>query len=302
MKILITGGTGFIGTKLCEYLQGRGHHLTVLSRRPEKVPEICGEKVKAITSIDDLPPDDHYEAIINLAGEGIADARWSRTRKQILLDSRIKTTEKLLNFIERSKIKPDVMVSGSAVGFYGNQGDVVLDENSDAVDDFSHQLCEAWEQTAAGATELGVRVCIIRTGLVIDEGGGFLKRMLPAFKIGLGGRLGDGKQWMSWVHRDDLIRIIALLLINPKLQGAFNATAPNPVTNEQFTVCLAKLLKRPAPLPVPAKVLKILLGEMAELLLGGQQVLPKRLQENNFFFQYELLEDALKNALKHTET
>lgn len=301
MKILITGGTGFIGTKLCEFLQGRGHHLTVLSRRPAQVPKLCGEKVKAISNLDDLTAKDHFEAIINLAGEGITDARWTQARKQVLLDSRIKITEQLVRYIEKSEIKPDVMISGSAVGFYGDQGDAALDEGSSAVEGFSHQLCAAWERTASEASNFGVRVCIIRTGLVIDAGGGFLKKMLPVFGLGLGGQLGDGRQWMSWIHREDLIRIIALLLINPKLQGVFNATAPHPVTNKEFTLCLVKLLKRPALLPVPAKILKLLLGEMSELLLGGQKVLPSRLLEHNFLFQFETPEAALKNALQHAD-
>ncbi len=297
MKILITGGTGFIGAKLCASLQERGHRLTVLSRTPAKVPHLCGEKVRAVGQLQGLGKQDKFEAIINLAGAGIADGRWTQGRKKILLESRVQITNQLIDFIKRAEQKPDVLVSGSAIGYYGNQGDKELDEESPAVDGFTHQLCSEWEQSALKAEEFGVRVNIIRTGLVIGENGGFLQRLLPPFKFGFGGRLGSGKQWMSWIHREDLLRIIALLLIDPKLEGIFNATAPNPVTNAEFTHCLAKLLKRPAIMPVPAGLLRFLLGEMSELLLGGQKVLPKRLLEHNFIFKFETVEDALQDIL-----
>ena len=297
MKILMTGGTGFIGQSLCRKLLENNDKLTVLSRKPEKVPLLCGKTTQAISNISDLTTEEHFDAIINLAGEGIADARWTSARKQKLLDSRIKTTEQLISFIDRASKKPKVLISGSAVGFYGNQGDKQLDENSAVHDDFAHQLCTRWEAAAKAAEVHGVRVCIIRTGLVIGNDGGFLKRMLPAFKLGMGGPLGDGRQWMSWIHRTDFIAIIELLLNSPQLQGIFNATAPNPVTNAEFTRCLAKVLKRPAFLPVPAIVLKILLGEMAELLLGGQRVLPQRLQQENFSFKFTSLEQALNDVL-----
>lgn len=301
MNILITGGTGFIGTKLCESLQSRGHHLTVLSRRPDSVAGLCGEKVIAISSMDDLTENDKFEAIINLAGENIADGRWTETRKLALKNSRIHITEEIIAFIQKAEQKPDILVSGSAVGFYGDQGDTELDESSEAVNDFAHQICHDWEQTALRAEKMGVRVCILRTGLVIGEHGGFLQRMLFPFKMGFGGRLGNGKQWMSWIHRDDLVRIIGIFLINPKMQGIYNGTSPNPVTNQEFTKTLAKVLNRPSFLPVPASVLKFLFGEMAELILGGQKVLPKRLLEQNFVFKYENVESALKEVLIEEE-
>lgn len=297
MNILLTGGTGFIGKALCKSLLNHDHRLTVLSRRPEKVPSLCGEAVEAIDNLDKLDAEASFDAIINLAGEGIADARWTAKRKQILKDSRIKTTEQLVSFIDRAKKKPDVLVSGSAVGFYGDKGNVALDENSLPYDDFSHRLCAEWEETAKNAEAYGVRVCILRTGLVIGNDGGFLKRMLPPFKFGLGGRLGDGRQWMSWIHRNDLIKMVEQLIDSPTLLGVFNGTAPNPVTNDEFTQCLAKTLNRPAFLPVPAFALKILLGELAELLLGGQRAFPKRIQDAGFQFTFENLEDALKDVL-----
>ncbi len=297
MNILLTGGTGFIGKALCKSLLEKNHQLTVLSRRPEKVHSLCGDAVEAIDNLDKLDAEASFDAIINLAGEGIADARWTTKRKQILKDSRIKTTEQLVSFIDRANNKPDVLVSGSAVGFYGDKGNVALDENSLPYDDFSHRLCAEWEEAANNAEAYGVRVCILRTGLVIGNDGGFLKRMLPPFKFGLGGRLGDGSQWMSWIHRDDLIKMMELLIDSPTLLGVFNGTAPNPVTNDEFTRCLAKTLNRPAFLPAPAFALKILLGELAELLLGGQRAFPKRIQDAGFQFTFENLEDALRDVL-----
>jgi uncharacterized protein (TIGR01777 family) len=297
MKILITGGTGFIGRELCKNLREKKHQLTVLSRKPETVTLLCGPDVQAINNLDNLSANDQFDAIINLAGEGIADARWSPSRKQILLDSRVKVTAQLIAFIDRAQKKPGVLISGSAVGYYGNQGAAVLDENSAFKDGFSNSLCAEWEAVAEQAKSYGVRVCIIRTGLVVGAKGGFLKRMLLPFKLGLGGRLGDGRQWMSWIHMKDYIRIMLLMLETNKLEGIFNATAPNPVSNDQFTCCLAKNLSRPAFLPVPAFALKLLMGEMSELLLGGQRVLPKRLQQENFEFEFTTLEQALQDVL-----
>ncbi|MCK5190489.1 MAG: TIGR01777 family oxidoreductase, partial [Methylococcales bacterium] len=296
-KILITGGTGFIGKSLCRKLLENNDKLTVLSRRPEKVPQLCGKTTQAISSISDLTTEEHFDAIINLAGEGIADARWTSARKQKLLDSRIKTTEQLIAFIDRATEKPKVLISGSAVGFYGNQGDKQLDENSAIHDDFAHQLCARWEAAAKAAEAHGVRVCIIRTGLVIGNDGGFLKRMLPAFKLGMGGPLGDGRQWMSWIHRTDFIAIIDKLLESKVMQGIFNATAPEPVSNAEFSQALGNVLNRPTFIPVPAFVLKTLLGEMSELLLGGQRVLPERIEQAGFKFQFKTLEQALKDVL-----
>lgn len=297
MNILITGGTGFIGRELCKFLLDGKHQLTVLSRKPESVATLCGTNVKAISKLADLSKKDKFDAIINLAGEGIADSRWSTSRKQILLDSRVKVTEQLIAFIDRADKKPAVLISGSAVGYYGNQGATALDESSAFNNDFSHSLCAKWEAAAEQAKAYGVRVGIIRTGLVVGAKGGFLKKMLLPFKLGLGGRIGDGSQWMSWIHMHDYIRILQLLLESDKLEGIFNATAPNPVSNDQFSHCLAKVLNRPAFLPVPAFALKLLLGEMSELLLGGQQVLPKRLLQENFKFEFTTLEQALQDVL-----
>lgn len=297
MKILITGGTGFIGKKLCHFLLDHDHELTVLSRKPKKVYSLCGERVQAINSIEQLTSSDTFDAIINLAGEGIANSRWSKKRKQVLLDSRINTTRQLIAYIERAKKRPEVLISGSAVGYYGNRGSRVLNEWSDPHEDFSHELCEKWESTAIEAENFDVRVCVIRTGLVIGNDGGFLKRMLPLYKLGLGGKMGDGQQWMSWIHRTDFIAIINKLLESKVMQGIFNATAPVPVSNDEFSQTLGKTLNRPVCLPIPAFVLKILLGEMSTLLLGGQRILPERIEQAGYEFQFKTLEQALTDVL-----
>jgi len=297
MKILITGGTGFIGRTLCHRLLDSGHELIVLSRRPEQVTKLCGESVTAISNLEDLSSEEIINAIINLSGEGIADRLWTRKRKQKLLDSRINVTKQLIAYVASARQKPAVMISGSAIGYYGSNGGSEPDETTDNPDDFAQQLCKQWEAAAEAVKEHSVRLCILRIGLVIGRDGGFVKRMLLPFKLGLGGRLGNGQQWMSWIHKEDLITIIETLLSASELEGNFNATAPQPVTNAEFSVCLANNLHRPAIFPVPAIVLKLLLGEMSELLLGGQKVLPERLREQEFPFQYKSLDSALKAIL-----
>ena len=192
-----------------------------------------------------------------------------------------------------------MLISGSAIGYYGDQGDTVLTEQSPPHEDFSGQLCLDWETTAQQAERYGVRVCLIRTGLVIANGGGFLQRLLLPFRLGLGGRIGNGQQWMSWIHRQDWINIAMTMLNDTTMQGAYNATAPHPVTNAEFTQILAHCLNRPALLPVPAWVLKTLLGEMSELVLGSQRVLPERLLAQGFKFQYDDLAVALNAVLAH---
>jgi len=297
MKILITGGTGFIGRTLCHRLLDSGHELIVLSRRPEQVTKLCGESVTAVSDLEDLSAEESINAIINLSGEGIADRLWTKKRKQKLLDSRINITRQLISYVASARQKPAVMISGSAVGYYGSNGESEADETPDNPDDFAQQLCKQWETAAEAVKQHDVRLCILRIGLVIGRDGGFVKRMLLPFKLGLGGRLGNGQQWMSWIHREDLVTIIETLLNTAELEGIFNATAPEPVTNAEFSACLAKNLHRPAIFPVPAFVLKILLGEMSGLLLGGQKVLPERLIEQEFPFQYESLDSALKAIL-----
>ncbi|MDD5460410.1 MAG: TIGR01777 family oxidoreductase [Methylococcales bacterium] len=297
MKVLITGGTGFIGSALARSLTDRGDAVIVLSRNPDSVKKICGQGIHAVADLNQLKPEDTYQVIINLAGAPVFGARWSDARKRLIRDSRIGLTEQLIAGIARMTVKPDLLISGSAIGYYGSQGDRVLTEQSRPCDDFSHQLCADWENAAKKAEQFGVRVCLMRTGLVLAEGGGMLQRMLPPFRMGFGGRLGDGRQWMSWIHRQDWIAIAQTMIADSSMQGAYNATAPNPVTNREFTRTLADCLKRPAVLPVPSAVLKILLGEMSELILGSQRVMPERLLEQGFIFKYTELSRALNEVL-----
>jgi hypothetical protein len=297
MRILITGGTGFIGAHLCGQLLEAGHQLVVFSRRPEQVESLCGQAVEAIGSLDEITPQSEFDAVINLAGEPIADKRWSARRKQLLMESRLETTRKLVQAVAAMHRPPSCLINASAVGFYGDQGDRPVDESTLPHEEFSHELCRLWEQAANKAAEYGVRVCIVRIGLVVGPGGGFVSRMLPAFKLGLGGPLGNGRQWMSWVHRSDLVRLFEWLLTHDQARGVYNGTAPNPVTNREFTRTLAKVLHRPACLPMPAFAAKALFGEMSRLLLTGQRVYPKRVTDAGFEFNYPQLQAALESVL-----
>ena len=293
MNILMTGGTGFIGRALVNSLLKEGHKVTVLSRTPDSVNKIIGNKLTTLSNLDQLSSEHSFQVIINLAGAPIFDNHWSETRKKVIRDSRIKLTEQLLAYIERAGVKPELLISGSAIGYYGDQGNSVLNEASPVHPDFSQRLCADWESTAQQAERFGVRVCLIRTGLVLAHDGGLLQRMLRPFNLGLGGILGSGQQWMSWIHRDDWISIAKIMINNQTMQGAYNATAPHPVTNSEFTKILAQHLNRPALLPIPAWLLKLLLGERSDLVLASQRVLPERLLAEGFHFQYPELLSAL---------
>ena len=297
-SILITGGTGFLGSALTFKCLQQHYQVTVLSRNADKVVRAFGNQVKAVTRIEELPDAGSFSAVVNLAGAGIFDQRWNEARKQILRESRIALTQQIVDWIARSDGVPAVLVSGSAIGVYGEHGDEALTENSQPRPDFSQQLCADWEQTALQAQAMGTRVCLIRTGLVLGLGGGLLKRMLLPFRFGLGGRLGNGQQWMSWIHLQDWLAIVQLMIDNPGLQGAYNATAPAPVTNQVFSAALAAALDRPMLMPLPEALLKVMLGEMAELVLGSQRVLPQRLLDAGFQFQHTQLESALGDILK----
>ena len=298
MKILITGGTGFIGRQLCRKLLDRGDELTVLSRSHDQVKSHCGASVTPLASLTTLTAADTFDAIVNLAGAPIADMRWSDKRKTGLIESRIGITHQLIDYIKRTEQKPTCLISGSAVGYYGDSGDQLLDEASPFHDEFTHRLCRDWEAAAIEAEQEGLRVCLLRTGLVVGRNGGFLSKMLLPFRLCLGGRLGDGKQWMSWIHMDDLVGLILFLLDHAELSGPFNGTAPNPVTNSEFTRTLAKSLQRIAFLPIPAATLRIAMGEMSRLLLTGQRVLPKRALDAGFEFRFTRLGPALNDVLK----
>lgn len=297
MRILITGGTGLIGRHLCKVLLAEGHQLTVLSRHPETVAVKCGATVQAMAKLGEWKPEQVFDAVINLAGEPIVDARWTEQRKQVLRDSRIALTEGLVSRIAAARQKPAVLLSGSAVGYYGGRGDLMLDEESGAGADFAAQLCIDWEAAALAAEKHGVRVCLLRTGLILSREGGLLGRMLPPFRLGLGARVGDGRQWMSWVHIEDYVALLLRLLGDEQMRGPYNMTAPVPVTNSEFTATLASALHRPAALVAPAALLRLSLGESASILLDGQRVLPARLTATGCQFEFATLQSALENLL-----
>lgn len=295
MHILITGGTGLIGQELCKVLHQQGHQITVLTRFPVSAQTKCGSFVKSMASLDEWLPDRIFEVVINLAGEPIADKFWTTKQKQRLWDSRVTLTEKLVKKIRGARVKPLVMLSGSAIGYYGNRADEKLIENSSAGHDFAAKLCAAWEQAALAAQQDGVRVCLLRTGLVLSNRGGILSKMrLP---LGIGTRVGDGAQWMSWIHITDYIQLVARLILDNSKSGAVNMTAPYPVTNRVFTQTLVNVQKGLLTLAVPSLLLKILLGERAELLTGGQRVLPQKMLDDSYSFLYPELSGALNDLL-----
>ncbi len=299
MHYLITGGTGLIGRALCQQLLATGHEITVLSRNKQKVIEKCGFEATAIKSLDEIHPEKKIDVVINLAGEPIADKRWSRQQKTILEKSRIDLTEELVHWIQKRQYKPDSLISGSAVGWYGDQGDKPLTETSEYQHDYAHELCDRWESAALTASD-EVRVCIIRTGLVLSSRGGVLQRMLLPFKLGGGCTLGSGQQFMPWIHITDIVNLIIFISQTPSAKGIFNATAPRPVINKEFTQALASHLHRPALLKAPAWILRFILGEMSQLLLGGQRAYPEKAQATGFQFQYTELNQALNNLLNQS--
>ncbi|MEJ5864410.1 TIGR01777 family oxidoreductase [Pseudomonas farsensis] len=294
MHILLTGGTGLIGRHLCQLWRGQGHRLTVWSRNPEQVAKLCGSDVRGIARLDEIADDDTLDAVVNLAGAPIADRHWTAARRTLLWASRITLTEQLLSWLGRREQRPAVLVSGSAVGWYGDGGERELTEASPPVkEDFASQLCIAWEETASRAQALGIRVVLVRTGLVLAADGGFLSRLRLPYKLGLGGPLGDGRQWMPWVHIDDQIALTDFLLQHNDASGPYNACAPEPVRNREFAKCLGRALHRPACLPVPKLLLKAGLGELSTLLLGGQRARPERLLAAGFTFRFNDLQSAL---------
>ncbi len=293
MRILVSGGTGFIGQALCPKLTGEGHDVVVWSRQSD--PEVA-PGVRAIQELDELtgPSPD---AIINLAGASIADGRWTEARKRLLVDSRVDTTRKLVEWMQGMESPPKALISASAVGYYGEQGDRIITEDTSPTAGFTHDLCAQWENEALKAESLGVRVCLVRTGVVLDRDGGALAKMLFPFKIGAGGRLGSGSHYFPWIHRADIVAIYHWLVANEQASGPYNASAPNPVTNAEFTQALGRALKRPTLLPMPEPVLRLLFGEMSELLLVSNRMMPKRLLDEGFEFRYPELKQALHAIL-----
>lgn len=297
MKILITGGTGLIGTQLIQKLISLGHQVTVLSRSPQKVYSHFCKAVECWTSLNDKTQLNDFDAVINLAGEPIAEKRWTAEQKKLLCDSRWKLTQHLSELIAASETPPSVFLSGSAVGYYGDQGQAVVTEDEQPHDEFTHQLTQHWEALATNAQSEKTRVCLLRTGLVLSPNGGLLAKILPIFKMGAGGPIGHGKQYMPWIHINDMVRAICFLLDTPTLSGPFNMTAPYPVHNDQFTAILGEVINRPAFIRTPAFIIKAIMGESAALVLGGQHAIPKRLEEAGFQFEFIELKEALTDLL-----
>ena len=300
-RYLVTGGTGFVGRALCQRLAECGAELTVLSRDPQRASSLLPGGTRTIGSLDQLSAMEHFDVVLNLAGEPIADKRWSAGRKRVLEASRIELTRNLVRWMLAGGKPPRVFVSASAIGYYGDQGEKTVTEDSPPHIEYSHELCAAWEAAALQAADSGIRTALLRIGLVVAPGGGFLARMLLPFRLGLGGPIGSGQQWMSWVHRKDLLRLIELLVEREDLAGVFNATAPTPVTGREFARTLGRVLHRPAILPIPALVLRIVFGEMSRLLLTGQRVFPVRAEAAGFEFEFRDLESALRDALANRE-
>jgi uncharacterized protein (TIGR01777 family) len=295
MQILLTGGTGFIGQSLAKRLLQQGHALTILSRNPKKALTLFDAPVTAWSSISQWHETTHFDAVINLAGEPIIDKAWTAKRKQVLLDSRVGITEQLISAMQNAHKKPDIFLSGSAIGIYGDCGTTICTESTLAGKDFAASLCQQWEQAACKAEALGVRVVLLRTGLVLAKHGGMLKKMITPFSYGVGSQLGNGQQMMSWIHLDDYIEALLFLMNCKDCQGAFNMTAPNPVSNQKFSRELADSVNRRVMLKMPEWALKPVLGERSLLLFGGQYVMPSKLLKHGFHFRYPALNDALKN-------
>ena len=298
MKILITGASGLIGRHLTETLLSQSHDITVLTRAPERATKILGPKVQLWSSLKDKTSLDGFDAVINLAGEPIADKRWTRDQKQKLCDSRWQLTEKLAQLIIASQQPPSVFISGSAVGYYGDQGQAVVAEDEPPNKQFTWQLCARWEALALAAESDKTRVCLLRTGVVLAKKGGALAKMVLPFRAGLGGPLGEGQQYMPWIHIDDMVNGILFLLNHETLNGPFNMVAPYPVRNDQFSALLGDLLHRPSFMRVPAGVVRLLMGESAVLVLGGQRAIPQRLEDAGFEFKYSELKPALEDVLE----
>ena len=293
MNILITGGTGFIGKKLITKFSD--YQFTVLTRNIERAKKTLGDTHTYLTEISQLSPETKFDSIINLAGEPIADKRWRKRQKDKLQHSRWKTTQDLVGWIKTAKHKPRSFLSGSAIGFYGTSESAIFTEDSfPSIQDFSSRLCQQWEDVAMSASDL-TRVVLLRTGVVLAVDGGALKKLILPFKLGLGGKIGSGDQWMSWIHIDDYLNAIKLFIEDETCQGPFNLTAPNPVKNSEFSKILAASLKRPSFMTVPAFLMKLILGEASTLVLDGQKVVPAKLLDKNFLFAFETYKKAVNN-------
>ncbi len=298
MKIFITGGTGLIGSSFIDQrLQSHPHdEITVLTRSVQTAKNKISNKAQFVEDLSSIRMAD-YDCVLNLAGEPIADKRWSQSQKRIISDSRWQLTEQLSNKINKECANKDIrFISGSAVGYYGRQNQHIITEmHGTCFPEFSHTLCQKWEDIASHTKN--AHTAIIRTGIVLSHQGGALEKLLLPFKFGLGGKIGSGEQYMPWIHIDDMISAINYLIEHPSLVGPFNLTAPNPVTNKTFSQTLAKVLNRPCFCSVPAFVMELLMGEMSDLVLYGQNAVPHNLEKAGFEFEFKSLKAALENIV-----
>ena len=295
--ILVTGATGFIGRNFCASAVRKHYTIIALSRNANKA-KTCLPEVKVIESLEELPESQNIHCILNLAGEPLVSSRWTKSLKQKFIDSRVGVTNNLFKYFSDRSLAPEVVISGSAVGYYGHGGDKIFDEETPFCEGYSHNLCSKWEDSAFKFDELGSRVCYLRTGIVLGNGEGALSRMVPPFKAGLGGRMGDGKQWMPWIHINDQIDLIFHCIDHAGIVGGVNSCSPNPVTNLDFTRALGKTLSRPVFFNMPSVIALFVFGEMAqELLLTGQRALPRKALETGFEFKYPKIQSALNDIL-----
>jgi uncharacterized protein (TIGR01777 family) len=301
MKILIGGSHGLVGTALIKSWETQGHEIFRLVRHaPASKTEVEWSPDRYSIALARI---EGFDAVVNLAGESIAEGRWTDDKKRRIRESRVKGTKLLGDALANLTVPPKTFVCASAIGYYGNRGDELLTESSAAGDGFLAKVCAEWEEATALATEKGIRVVNARFGVILDTNGGALKKMLPPFRMGVGGRIGSGKQWMSWIALDDVVGALNFALTNDSLQGPVNFVAPSPVTNFEFTKTLGKVLSRPTVLPIPAFAIKLLFGEMGEaLLLGSQRVAPKRLVAGGYEFSYPKLEPALAHILAKAQS
>ncbi|HKL61754.1 MAG TPA: TIGR01777 family oxidoreductase [Woeseiaceae bacterium] len=301
-RVLITGGTGFIGSALAERLLDAGVGVDVLTRDRERaLKQLCG-RVRAVEHPDEVVSDRDRElpvAIVNLAGKNLGEERWDESVRQEIVDSRVEVTRALVSYIGGlpADRRPRVLVSGSAIGYYGARGEEELDEDAEPGAEFQSRVCIRWESAAETAREYGVRVCLSRTGVVLGRDGGMLSGLTPLFRKGLGATVGSGRQWISWIHRQDLVELLIDQMTDDALAGPFNNTAPEPVRHEQFTQTLAAALNRPLLLRIPAPVYRLIAGGIADMHLTGQMVLPVRNLERGFEYRYAELRPALEAAL-----
>jgi len=302
MNVLVTGATGFVGKRLCKKLYEQGHAITVLSRSGEKAKDAFPFPVKAFAwdASKENPPAEAFngvEGVVHLAGEGIADKRWSESRKRAIHDSRSGGTQKLVKTISGLSKKPKVVVSASAIGWYGNRGNEELTETSSLGTGFLPEVCRDWEKPIDSLPS-EIRTVKIRIGIVLGTEGGALKKLLPIFKLGAGGPIGKGDQWMSWIHVDDLVSLLAFSINEEKAKGVLNGVTPVPVTNADFSKALGAALHRPAFMPTPAFALKLALGEMSEIVLASQKVLPKATLATGFSYQFADITSAFADIVK----